>query len=73
MTAELAHEPLDLDLGVVTIVTDSESARARAAQACETSAIAIARSELLRDRFEAARQTLAETTQDPLLEMMLGI
>jgi hypothetical protein len=64
MTTELAHDH-DFDDWIDRMVRHSESVRARASQACETSAIAITRSEFLRDRLQAARQTLAESTGNP--------
>jgi hypothetical protein len=60
---------VDLDGVIAAMVSDSESVRARASQACKTSVIAITRSELLRDRLEAARQKVARTTPRPSLDL----
>jgi hypothetical protein len=67
MTAELAYDDRALDAAVERMVSDSEFIRAQASQACQTSAIAITRSELLRARFEAARDTLFSAVRETLL------
>jgi len=62
----VARIPLDREGAVVR---ESEFVRGQVSQARATSAIAITRSERLRDRLETVRQTLADTTTRPLLEL----